>query len=83
MIRAVAASARPCASCPRPPRAARPEPLPRRGLRDRRVSVPAILITSHPNQNLRDRAAAVGAGIVEKPLLGDALIESISDIVAR
>jgi two-component system, LuxR family, response regulator FixJ len=53
------------------------------GLRDRSVSVPAILITSDPNQNLRDRAAAVGAGVVEKPLLGDALIESIRDIVAR
>lgn len=53
------------------------------GLRDRRVSVPAILITSAPNQNLRDRAAAVGAGIVEKPLLGDALLQSIREIVAR
>ena len=53
------------------------------GLRDRRVGIPAILITSAPNQNLRDRAAAVGAGIVEKPLLGDALVQSIREIVAR
>jgi len=51
-------------------------------LRDRGVQVPAILITSNPNRNLLDRAAVAGAWVVEKPLLGDALIESIRDIVA-
>lgn len=51
-------------------------------LRDRRVHAPAILITSNPNRNLLDRAAVAGARVVEKPLLGDALIESIRYIVA-
>lgn len=49
-------------------------------LRNRGVTVPAILITSTPNRKLLDRAALVGARVVEKPLLGDALIESIRDI---
>jgi len=52
-------------------------------LRDRQVSVPAILITRRPNQALRDRAAAAGARLVEKPLLGDALAASIRDVLAE
>jgi hypothetical protein len=40
--------------------------------------IPAILITSNVNPLLRERAAAaVGAGVVEKPELGDPLIEVI------
>jgi two-component system response regulator FixJ len=46
-------------------------------LRDRHVLVPAILITPAPSQNLRDRAAAAGISIVEKPLLGSLLLDSI------
>src|SRR5215211_4307977 len=46
-------------------------------LRDRRVSVPAILITSHPSAAVSNRAADAGIPIVEKPLLGNALIDSI------
>jgi FixJ family two-component response regulator len=38
---------------------------------------PAVLVTSHPPQILRDRAAAAGLAIIEKPLLGNALIEMI------
>jgi FixJ family two-component response regulator len=38
-------------------------------LRYRQIKTPAILITSHPNQSLRDRAAAAGIPIIEKPLL--------------
>ena len=38
-------------------------------LRARRIDTPAILITSHPNQSLRDRAASAGIPIIEKPLL--------------
>ena len=52
-------------------------------LRDRRVSVPAILITSHPTAALSRRANCAGVPIVEKPLLGNALIESIHAAVAR
>jgi len=46
-------------------------------LRDRRVSIPAILITSLPSNNLRNRAAAAGISIVEKPVLGNSLVDSI------
>ena len=46
-------------------------------LRRRGVSLPAILITSHPSEGIRGRAAAAGVVIVEKPLLGNALIEAI------
>jgi two-component system response regulator FixJ len=42
-------------------------------LRARHIDTPAILITSHPNQSLRDRAAAAGIPIVEKPLLNSLL----------
>jgi two-component system, LuxR family, response regulator FixJ len=34
------------------------------------ISIPAILMTAHPTDILRNRAAAAGISIVEKPLLG-------------
>jgi FixJ family two-component response regulator len=46
-------------------------------LRGRGVRLPAILITSHPTQSLRRRAAAAAAPIIEKPLLGDALSNAV------
>jgi FixJ family two-component response regulator len=46
-------------------------------LRERNVALPALLITSHPNPALRAAAAQAGVRIVEKPLIGDALVESI------
>ena len=46
-------------------------------LRDRQLSMPAILVTGHSNDSLRKRAAAVGVSIVEKPFLGARLVESI------
>lgn len=52
-------------------------------LRDRRVSVPAILITSHPTAALSKRATNAGIAIVEKPLLGNALIDSIHAAVGN
>jgi FixJ family two-component response regulator len=48
-----------------------------RKLRERRVTVPAILITGHPSTVLRARASGAGVNIVEKPLFGNALIEGI------
>jgi FixJ family two-component response regulator len=51
-------------------------------LRSRAVQLPAILITSHPSQLLRRRAAEAGLPIVEKPLLGDGLLEAIRNSVA-
>ncbi len=46
-------------------------------LRERHVAVPAILITSHPSAFVRRRAAEAGVPIIEKPLLGDTLVEGI------
>ena len=52
-------------------------------LRERRVLVPAILITPAPSENLRNRAAAAGISIVEKPLLGSRLLDSIRQAFDR
>jgi two-component system response regulator FixJ len=46
-------------------------------MRARGYRSPAILITSHPPVGVRQRAAAAGVPIVEKPLLGDALLDAI------
>jgi len=46
-------------------------------LRRRQVAAPAILITTHPSAAVRERAAAIGVALVEKPLLGDALFHEI------
>jgi FixJ family two-component response regulator len=49
-------------------------------LRRRGVVVPVILITSHPPKVLVARAGEAGVPIVEKPLLGNALLEKIRDV---
>ena len=46
-------------------------------LRNRAVQLPAVLITSNPSASVRRRAAAVDVPIVEKPLLGNALVDAI------
>lgn len=46
-------------------------------LRSRAVQLPAVLITSHPSSNLRKRAAEAEVPIIEKPLLGNALLDAI------
>jgi FixJ family two-component response regulator len=51
-------------------------------LRGRKVMAPAILITSHPNALLRERANTVGVPIVEKPFLNSALLDSVRQSVA-
>jgi two-component system, LuxR family, response regulator FixJ len=48
-------------------------------LRDRHMSIPTILITTHPSQDLRNRAEAAGISIVEKPLLGSRLLDTIRE----
>ena len=47
-------------------------------LRDRKIMAPAILITTHPTLALKVRAENAGISIVEKPLLGNILLEEIS-----
>lgn len=46
-------------------------------LRGRNYAAPAVLITTNPSGSVRQRAAAAGVPIVEKPLLGNALVEAI------
>ena len=49
-------------------------------LRARYVAMPTLLITSHADPALRDRAAAAGIRrVVEKPLSDSVLIDSIRD----
>jgi two-component system response regulator FixJ len=48
-------------------------------LRDRGVSIPAMVITSHPNRKLRERIAAAGVPLIEKPFWGNALTDRIRE----
>ena len=48
-----------------------------RQLRNRQVRLPAIMITSYPSAMVRERAAAAGASIVEKPMFNHALSDNI------
>jgi FixJ family two-component response regulator len=52
-------------------------------LRERQIGVPAILITGHPSPALTTRARSAGIPIVEKPFLGNALIDNIRAVMAR
>src|SRR3954449_11043368 len=48
-------------------------------LRKGHIATPVILITSHPNDAVQQGAAQAGVPIVEKPLLGNALIDRVRD----
>jgi two-component system, LuxR family, response regulator FixJ len=48
-------------------------------LRKRQLATPVILIISHPNAALSARAQKAAIPIVEKPLLGNALVEHIRE----
>lgn len=52
-------------------------------LRERKVSIPAILIISQPNKVLSARAAEARVPIVEKPLFNNALVEKIREVCAN
>ena len=51
-------------------------------LRDLHFSAPVVLITSDPPKALVARAGRAGVLIVEKPLLGNTLLDTIHDMVA-
>lgn len=51
------------------------------GLRSLGTRAPAVLITSAPSATLRQRAAAAGAPIVEKPLLDEMLFTQIDRLM--
>ena len=46
-------------------------------LRRRNICMPAILVTTHPSNLVRRSARVAGAPLVEKPFLGNALVETI------
>ena len=46
-------------------------------LRQRRIGLPAILITTNPSAYVLSRAKAAGVTLVEKPLLNEALHEAV------
>jgi two-component system, LuxR family, response regulator FixJ len=48
-------------------------------LRRREISVPAILVATHPSVALKKSAAAAGVAIVEKPLLSGALLDGMRE----
>ena len=51
-------------------------------LRAAQVTLPAILITPNPRRALRIQAALAGVPIIEKPLLTDALRDSVRNALA-
>jgi FixJ family two-component response regulator len=51
-------------------------------LRKRGVDTPAVLISSHATPALGLQATVAGVPLVEKPFLGNALIESIHTVMA-
>jgi FixJ family two-component response regulator len=52
-------------------------------LRGRGVSIPAILITGNPTKYVRDAAAAIAVLVVEKPKLGNHLLDCVREAVAK
>jgi FixJ family two-component response regulator len=52
-------------------------------LRERQVLTPAVLLVSHLNAALSARAANAQVPIVEKPLLGNALLDCIREACQR
>jgi FixJ family two-component response regulator len=52
-------------------------------LRDRGVSIPAILITSDSAKYVRDRAAAVAVLVIEKPSPASYLVDSVREAVTK
>lgn len=54
-----------------------------RRLRARNIAVPAILMASHPSAMLRASAKSAGIRVVEKPLLGNTLVEGIRGMLGH
>jgi FixJ family two-component response regulator len=53
------------------------------GLRARNVDAPALLITGHSTRELCARAEHAGVIVVDKPLLGSMLLDSIRRVTAQ
>jgi len=51
-------------------------------LRARRVTAPAVMITTHPSERLCAAARDALATVIEKPLVGDALAVAVRSVLA-
>jgi FixJ family two-component response regulator len=51
-------------------------------LRERNISIPAILMASRLTAALRERARRAGVSVVEKPLLGNVLLDWIHGVLS-
>lgn len=54
-----------------------------RKLREQRVQTPAIFITGKADATIRERAAAIGIPVVEKPFIGNILLDTIQGALAK
>jgi len=52
-------------------------------LRKRGVSTPAILVSAHVTPSLKDEAARAGLPVVEKPFLGNVLLDGIHAAITQ
>jgi FixJ family two-component response regulator len=52
-------------------------------LRRRGVQTPAILVSAHVTASLRDEAARAGLPVVEKPFLGNVLLDGIRAAITK
>lgn len=52
-------------------------------LRERGETCPAVIITSNPTRNVRQRTTDAGAVLIEKPLLSDCLTAAIRRLIDR
>lgn len=52
-------------------------------LRERGETCPAVIITSNPTRNVRQRTTDAGAVLIEKPLLSDGLTAAIRRLIDR
>ncbi|MBO0758772.1 MAG: response regulator [Bradyrhizobiaceae bacterium] len=50
-------------------------------MRQHHCELPAILITTHVSNSLRQRAGAAGMSVVEKPLMNSSLLDAINNIL--
>lgn len=50
-------------------------------LRGRRIFTPVILLASAPEAGLRRKAEQVGATVIEKPLIGNALTDKLHELI--
>jgi two-component system, LuxR family, response regulator FixJ len=52
-------------------------------VRRRHCDLPAILVTTHVSASLRQQATSAGMAVVEKPLMGPALLNAINELLSR